>query len=445
MLRIRFLMMGWLAAAVAPATAHDMDPDSMAVDTASGNPLAALVAHALAENPSLRAAQFEVKALHSSPEHAWYLDPPQVGVEFFETPLKSFPNPLRNQMEIDYSIQQAIPFPGKISSRRDAEHRHALMGEAELEALRRRVVREVKTDYYELRLLDKRLEFNAGNRALMGRLVEIARRQYEVGLGRQADILRAQTELTHLRADSITLAESRKAREGLLNALLNRKPGTALAAGDDPEPAGLAWTPEQAEALVEDHHPDLKALRQGIEMRSAEKTRAKREFLPDFMLAAEYKDMLINPLETHGATLQDYWSVGVSMSLPFAPWSFPKYRAAVSQGGAELERARQEYLDMRNALSARAREALLKSQSSRELARISRDILVPQARQALESALAGYQGGKGDLGALLDAYRMRLAAEENAEAAMTRELTSQAELEEAIGIDIPEISGGKTK
>ncbi len=425
----------------ASAGIHEMPAASIAVDTLtlSGNSLPDLVAQALKNNRGIKAAEFQVKSLHSSPGHTWYLEPPQAGMEFYQAPIKSFPNPVKGQMEIDYSLQQSFPFPGKISARIDSEHKHAEMSESELEALKRKVIREVKTDYYELYLLDRRVEINRQNQALMGRLIEIARRQYEVGMGHQADILRAQTELTQLKTDSLTLAQSRKAMEGMLNAVLNRKTTQPVSVSDSIVPAAVDWSYAQVESVLESNHPNLKAMKAGIRMREAEKTMADKEYWPDFVVGGSYKDMLRMPSGTHGGDLRDYWSVMVSMNIPIAFWSLPKYQAGVVQSKANLSQAEEEYGDMRNMVFARAQEALLKVQSSQELVRISRTVQVPQAKQALESTLAAYQGGKSEFMALLDAYRMSLIAKENSETALMRLLSGQAELEEAVGLSLEEI------
>jgi outer membrane protein TolC len=423
-----------LSALLATASSRAQAP---AADT--GDSLPALVAEALQNNPGIKAAEFRVKSLQASPSRAWYLDAPQVGVEFYEAPLNSFPNPLKNQTEIDYSVQQSFPFPGKISSRIRAGKKQAEMGEANVAALKRKVVREIKTDYYELYLLDRRMEINRRNQALMTRLIEIARRQYEVGLGRQADILRAQTELTNLKTDSITLAQTRRATEGMLNAWLNRKTARPLTVTDTLTPDDLPWSLEAVQGVLETNHPELQAMKASVQMREAERTMAKREFWPDFTIGGSYKDMVRIPEGSHLAVLQDYWSVSASMSIPLALWSLPKYRAGILQSRADRDQAEAEYADTRNLLFARAQAALLKAQSSAELVRLSRTVLLPQAQQALESTLSAYQGGKSEFMTLLDAYRMSLVAKENSEMALMQLLSSQAELEEAVGLSLEEI------
>jgi cobalt-zinc-cadmium efflux system outer membrane protein len=431
------------------AAAHDMPaapPGDSSASLSGGDSLPALVAEALRGNRGIKARAYEVKALHSSPSHAWYLDPPQLGVEFYQAPARSFPDPLKNQMEIDYSLQQTVPFPGKISARIKAEHKHAEMGEAELGGLQRRIVREVKVDYYELYLLDRRMEINRESRALLARLVDIARRQYEVGAGRQADILRAQTELTRMKADSLELAQARASAQGMLNARLDRKTDRPLAVAADLEPAETDWTWEQIRPVVEKYHPALQARRASLQMREAEKSMARRDFLPDFTVGGAFKNMLALAPDTHGGALQNYWSLMIAMDLPIAPWSLPKYRAGLAQGDAGLRQSEEEYSDEANMVMARAQQALLKARSGRELARLSSAVLLPQAQQALESDLAAYQGGKSEFTALLDSYRMRLMARENAEMTLAGLLTAQAELEEAVGLDLEEIgrkiSGG---
>lgn len=415
-------------------------PDRSTVPDSSIIPLEDLVVEALKNNSSIKAAGYRVEAIHSGPDHVWYLEPPEVGVEFFQAPIQSFPNPFKDQMEVDYSLQQTFPFPGKISSRIEVEHKHAQMGEANLEAGKRRIIREVKTRYYELYLLDRRLEFIREDQSLVNRFIDISRKQYEVGIGRQADILRAQTELTRLKTDSLTLTQNRRAMEGMLNALLGRKTVRPIRVTSSLSPAPIDWSLDQILPVVKAELPELQAMQAVVEMREAERTMAKKEYYPDFMVRGEYKDILEAPAGSHLGEPGDFWSIMVGMDLPFAFWSAPKYKAGVAQRKAALNQAKEEYSDMENMSRARAQESLLKATANGELARISRSTLLPQAQQALESNLAAYQGGRGEFMTLLDAFRMRLMARQNAEMALMQQLASQAELEEAVGLDLKEIS-----
>lgn len=406
---------------------------------AADDSLPGLVAEALRNNPGLKAAGFQVKALHTSADHTWYLDAPEIGIEFYQTPTASFPNPVRNQQEIDYSVAQAFPFPGKIASRIHAEHKHAEMGEADFEARKRKLILDVKTAYYGLYLLDRRLGINGENRILMERLSETARRQYEVGLGRQADILRARTELTNLRTDSVYLVGTRQAAQARFNALLGRKINQGVTVTSKLTPGDVPPDLERIRPLIAKSHPGLQAMKAAIGMREAEQAVARKEALPDFTVGGAYKDMLRMPQGSHGGTPEDYWSVRASMNVPLAFWAAPKYRAGLVRSAANLNQAEEEYADADNQAVAGAQEALLKAGINTEQLRLARDILLPQTEQALEANLTAYQGGKGDFTGLLDAYRMRLLARQNVETALAQLMASQAELEEAVGLSLEEM------
>ncbi len=75
-----------------------------------------LIDEAIKNNPSLKAAGNKIDAAKASVRYAKSLDPPQIAVEFYNSPIASFPNPFKDQMEYDYSIQQMFPFPGKLGS-----------------------------------------------------------------------------------------------------------------------------------------------------------------------------------------------------------------------------------------------------------------------------------------------------------------------------------------
>ena len=55
-----------------------------------------LVGETIQNNPQLRAARNEKSAARAKTGQATAWDAPQVGVEFFQTPVQSFPNPLKN-------------------------------------------------------------------------------------------------------------------------------------------------------------------------------------------------------------------------------------------------------------------------------------------------------------------------------------------------------------
>src|SRR5690606_4813911 len=68
---------------------------------------------ALRLHPELQAARLAPEAARAAARRDGAWDPPEVAVDFYNAPLSSFPDPLRRQEEIDWSVSQTLPFPGK--------------------------------------------------------------------------------------------------------------------------------------------------------------------------------------------------------------------------------------------------------------------------------------------------------------------------------------------
>lgn len=282
--------------------------------------LESLVKEALQNNPQLRAGRHRTSAARTRVDQVTSWDAPSFGVEFFKTPVQSFPNPLKNQLEMDYFIQQMFPFPGKLSDMGKAAESNADMMSEGYKALERKVIRELKSAYYELYLVQRKIEINAENQDLMRRFVEIASKQYEVGMGKQPDILRAQTELSVLINDGINLQKERSVVEAMINALLSRPANARLGYVPDIEADIPRWSYEQVSVLAEAIRPELRAMKSNIEMQRAELSLAKKKYYPDLMVRLMYKDM--------AQTKNDFWSAMVGISIPLAPWSSGKYTSS---------------------------------------------------------------------------------------------------------------------
>ena len=196
---------------VSPVTLRAQDSPVLSLDD--------LVTEALQNNPQLRSARNETAAARTKVGQATSWDAPQIGVEFYQTPIQSFPNPIKNGMETDYFIQQMFPFPGKLSAMGKAAENNAGMIDQVYKALEGRIIRDLKSAYFELFHIQRKIQVNAENQDLMKKFTEIARKQYEVGMGQQADILRAQTELSTLINEGVNLLKEKQVVESMITLL----------------------------------------------------------------------------------------------------------------------------------------------------------------------------------------------------------------------------------
>lgn len=390
-----------------------------------------LAKEAIENNPQLRAARSQAEASWKKVDQATSWEAPQIGVEFFQTPTSSFPNPLKNGMETDYFIQQMFPFPGKLSAAGSSAENSAKMNDESYKALERKIVTDVKAAYYELHLAQEKIQINAENQDLMRQFVQMAKRQYEVGTGQHHEVLRAQVELSTLVNDGITLQQEKKAAEAALNTLLSRPTDAPLGYVPEPDVSLPPLTFQKLSGLALGSRPEIRAMGYAVEMNRDELRLSKREYYPDFMVRLMYKDM--------ANTTNDFWSAMAGISVPLAFWSKGKYTSKVEEDELNVTKAEEELTNMKNTVLFEVQDALVKVQTNQSLVLLYKNTVIPQARQTLESTIMAYQTGRSMFLWLIDIYRTLFNAELAYHQAVTDFMKSQAELERAVGLSMEEI------
>jgi outer membrane protein TolC len=394
--------------------------------------LDSLVREAVRNNPEIQASRCRSQASWSRVRQAVSWEPPQVGVEFYQTPVASFPNPLKNQMETDYFIEQIFDFPGKLGSMGKAARFGARMAEEDTRTVEHRVIRELKTTYAELYFIQRKIDLNSENQLLFQQLVDIASRQYTVGMGSQIDVLRIRTESSRLITEGYALEREKRSTEGMINVLLNRPLDGFISRIDTLLVDFPGWKLEQMDSLALLYRPGLQAMRFEVAMNKAEVNAAKWDYAPDFMTRLMFKDMAMTP--------KDYWSFMVGITLPLTSWAYPKTVARVEEMRAVEKKSDASYVQMKNMVLLDVQNAWLSMKTNRDIVELNRKTVLPQAEMALVSAVSGYKTGKVMFVMLIDTYRMTLMARLDYYMAIMNYAASQAQLEQAAGLGIAAIS-----
>ncbi len=395
------------------------------------NNLNSLINEALANNPRLKAANSQTLAEQTKINQVSAWEPPQVGISFYQTPIQSFPNPIKDGMETDYFIQQMIPFPGKLGNMEKSAENNAAMYGQQYKELEREIIREVKSDYYELFYVQKKIDINKENQILFQQLANITAKQYEVGTGKQADMLRAQTELSSLINDGVNLNKEKRNVETMLNTTLNRPADGTFSEIDSIQDSIPQWNFNQLSTLAFENRPELKAMQYNIKMNEAELAASKLEYYPDLMVQLMYKNMT--------GTTNDFWSTMVGVSIPLAFWSGDKFTGKVEENKINISTAEVQYNASKNMVASQVQDALVKIESDKNLIDLYKNTVIPQAQQTLQSTLAEYQTGKTEFLMVIDAYKMVLMAKQDYYMSQMNYMQSQALLEQAAGLSIGQI------
>lgn len=225
------------------------------------------------------------------------------------------------------------------------------------------------------------------------RQVEAVDIAYRSGRATQAELLasRVSVELLH---DALANLEQ---QEWHARNQLRRWIGTAadrLICPDLP-----AWTtPDEARLLAHlETHPHVAAQSGAILVARADVDLAKAEYSPDWSIQAGYG---------YRPDFADYASVQFEIGLPV--FTRNRQDRATESRVAEMERAESLKEDWLRQHRAEIRLNVTDWQRLQERFRRYDETILPQARQRLEAAMAGYGAGGGTLTSVLDARRSLL-------------------------------------
>lgn len=380
---------------------------------------------ALEHNPALMAAHLEASSAHALGEHHGKWDAPDLAVEFYQAPIAAFPNPLKDQREIDYSVQQSVPWPGKLKIMSSAGHFQGEALERSAEGEATRLVREITEVYARLALAMARQRLNAEARQDAGTLAATSRTRYESGVGGQADWLRSEGEMASLESQAAGL----EAELASLRSEMDRLAGIAEERWPDSlpplEPVELTEPLDSLKERALLHRADLESRRILIRMGEAEVASARKALWPDLMLRGTYKDML--------HSREDDWSLMIGLKATVVPWALSSWRYSVRQAESDRLRREREMAAAKLQIESEVKSAHARVQSAWRQWRLVESRRRPLAEQALYSALTDFAQGRGDFTGALSALREARMACDEALMARSEHLMAWAALTYALG------------
>lgn len=383
-----------------------------------------LIPEALARNPELVTARKQWEAATNRITQARSLDDPTLSVHLWNFP-QTF-NVTRADNSI-FGLSQNFPFPGKLALRGEIASRSAEMTEQVLHGKERELVARLKQAYYDLFLAHKAIQIHHEQVELLRQFVEIANAKFRTGKGSQADVLKAQVELSVLHQQLPVLEQRRETAAALLNTLLDRDPLSPLGIPQEPSPTPIDTTIDDLHRLALNARPELKAAELAVQHGEQSRALAQRQYYPDFNVAFQrFQNFQAN----------DGFGAYVAMTIPFAFWTKPKYDAGVQEATASVAAARAQRHQLENLTRFQVNDLLARVRASEQVARLYHTTILPQAVQNLEAARAGYRVGKGGFLDLIDTQRAWRGYQHEYYRALVEREHRLAELEQVIGTDL---------
>ncbi|MEO9061434.1 MAG: TolC family protein [Nitrosospira sp.] len=397
--------------------------------------LTSLVGEALENNPEIQAARHERDAASQRIAPAAALDDPVLEAGVINAPLASSTFNREDMTMKMIGLSQRLPFPGKRGLReavaaKDAEG----VGYGYQETLNR-VVRDVKITYFDLGFTLQRTRLVEKNKRILEDLLHIAEKHYGVGLGSQADALKAQTQVSRMLDELLKLAREQPTVEAELVRALGRNAIVAPPVPEAPQLREEALSLESLHATALAQRPQLLALQSIVSRNEKALELARKNYYPDFDIRLAYgqRDNMLD-----GSRRPDMVTLTVAVNLPV--WRESKIAPRVAEALAKRDQAQSLYQAQRNEVAANLRQQVAQAEQNLQSARLYQTAILPQARLTVESAISAYQVNRVDFLTLLDSQMTVFNYEISLAAAMAAYNKALAEIDLLIGKPPPPIS-----
>ncbi len=377
-----------------------------------GDPvLQALVAEALARNPTLAQRQAAVRAATLRIRPAGTLPDPMLSVGVMDLVLPGFQFNQSDFTEVDVELSQEIPWPGSLRARSGVMGAAAVGARAEEDGVRRDLTTAMAVAYYRLGYTVTALETLRQQRELLEAAVQLSTTRYATGVAPQSDPLQAKLARDRLRSEEFALESERVAALAAVNALRNRGPRDSVPVIPiDPSAVRAAAMGEPPTdslmALALATHPRLAARRAAVDAASEAIHVERLSGRPDFSVTLRYG--------YRPPPYPDFFSGFLALRLPI--WAGRKQNRLTAAARADSTGAAAGLRDAEVQLSREVNETSARVQAARQRLYLLVDGVLPAARGTVESVLRSYQVGRAEFLTLLSvedaSFRAHLEAAE---------------------------------
>jgi len=385
-----------------------------------------LIEEALQNNPEILAAKKRWEVFKEKPSQASALEDPMLGLGIVGLPTNlSFKDEDMTMKEI--SISQKFPFPGKRPLMREMAEKETEAVSSEIGEKSNRIVKEVKTTYYDLAYIYQSIEITQRNKEILESFVKIAETQYALGMGIQQDVLKAHVEVSKMVDELIMLGQRKKTLEAKLNSILNRPLETALGRPEELSVRKLPFTFEELHQVAIELNPTLKGMKKMVEAKEKAHALAKREYYPDLNVRFAYGQRDNGPEMKR----RDVLTGMLEINIPIFYKS--KQDRKVAETKAEIQVIEAQYRAMKNEILFMITDMGSMIQRVERQLELYKTGIIPQASLQINSAISGYRVGKADFMTLLDGRMTLYRYELEYHQALTDYHKNVASLEAVVG------------
>lgn len=376
---------------------------------------------------SLKAARLAVEEARGRQLGAGRLSNPTVGMEF------------QNESRVSprattFSFDQAFPITRKLSLEKRLTSQLVKAAELEVFDAERRLIAEAQSLAVQLLSLNQQRALRQQQTALAMKLSEFVKGRANAGELSALDAAQAQVDAQRLLVEARKFENQSVSLLGTLKPMLGLSPSETLTVAGSLPPltlpsAGAGWT-QRADLQLS--QTKIAAAQTDAELAKARKW---QDVSAGFFAAREQQDLTPSSTERTGF-------VGFRISLPLPFWN--RNQGEIAEKAASAERARLESEALSQVIASEADTSRKEMLANADLAKDTRDVLLPLVIEQTNKLEKAYESGQTDLLTILRAREQRLQLEAAVLDAVRDFHLARIRYEAAIGKHAPVVPSAKS-
>lgn len=241
---------------------------------------------------------------------------------------------VRNAESLSLGLSWDLDLWGKLRRTLEEDRASAQASAAELANATLSAQAELAQDYFQLRVLDRRLALYDQTLADYRRYLSVIQNRYDEQIASRADLAQARTQLDSADASRLALTTQRAQLEHAIALLLGKPPADFSLAADPHWQARLPEIPVGLPTALLERRPDIAQAERQVAAANAAIGVATAAYYPDLTLSASggYQSSLLGELFK---TPSRFWSLGPTLSGTL--FDFGATRAGVDQARAAYD------------------------------------------------------------------------------------------------------------
>ncbi|WP_459813776.1 TolC family protein [Geotalea toluenoxydans] len=345
-----------------------------------------------------------------------------------------------SENRLGIGVSQEFLFGGKREKRLAVADSELVRFGNRIKDAERLLLLEVKTGFYNLLLVESRLELAQKSQELNKELLQIAKERLAAGDVAELDVNLARVETARSEGRKIEAErELVPARQQLLS-LMGTPALTDLKITGNPETKPSTENPAEFKAMALQNRPDLGAAEAEKNKGEAELSLAKAERVPNVTAGVGFS---WERSETSLGGLQEQdtdYLIGLKLSVPLQ--FFDRNQAGVREAQARKSSAETRQAFVRQGIEREVEAAHARLASAEKSLNIYAEEIIPQLTENLKLVQEAYRLGEVGILAVIEEQKNFIEVNDGYLTALYSWNTAVAKLEAAVGVELQKVDGG---